>query len=704
MLKHREDPLPDFRSAAELPRAIAAAMRPPARITVSEAAERHRRLSNPGAYTGPWRNDMAPYMVEPMNRAIARDVDMSVWVGPTQFGKSEGFLNIIAHGIKYRPGDALVFQPTQGLALDFAERRIENKMLDISPDLGAEIGPDRSDDKRLTKTFRNGMMVSVAWPVTGQLSSRPVPTVLIDERDSMADDIGGEGDPVMLGRKRNETFGKNAVTVVASSPKREDYTGIVPLYDAGECNLFHWRCPECGEHFAPGFDANRKPTLDHLHIPQGADAETARAAARLICPHCGSLIEERFKFELNKSGVWLAKGQTIDREGRIAGARPRNRIASYWFHGLFVNTKRWGEIAAELVAARREFERTQDETKLKTFHQTTLGVTYKSAASVAASIDPDDLRARASGLSLGIVPAWVAMITCAVDVQGNRFDVKTVGWGRGGEAAVVDLFQIFKTVDESGQERLLDPAHRPEDWNLLFDQVLAKEYPVEGAGGAVMRPLKVALDSGGGAGVTGQAYEFMLRARKHAVHKRLMLIKGRGDRTLLNRAAPLVSVSMIETDLRGKRLKKGIRLHTLNVNALKDMAAARLGEKSPGPRYLHIPTDIPDRWFDEVTAEGRNAGGTWEKLRARNESWDLLVYNIAAFIQIGGFRINWDNPPAYARALVAPPPSETPNAVRPEASEVKPAAEKSVAAKPARKIKPWMLPRRGGGFVSRFRG
>ena len=35
-------------------------VRPPERLTVSQAAEKYRKLNNPGAYVGPWRNDMAP--------------------------------------------------------------------------------------------------------------------------------------------------------------------------------------------------------------------------------------------------------------------------------------------------------------------------------------------------------------------------------------------------------------------------------------------------------------------------------------------------------------------------------------------------------------------------------------------------------------------------------------------------------------------
>ena len=48
---------------------VAAAARPPDRLTVSEAAEKYRKLNNPGSYVGPWLNSTVPYLTEPMERA-----------------------------------------------------------------------------------------------------------------------------------------------------------------------------------------------------------------------------------------------------------------------------------------------------------------------------------------------------------------------------------------------------------------------------------------------------------------------------------------------------------------------------------------------------------------------------------------------------------------------------------------------------------
>jgi phage terminase large subunit GpA-like protein len=644
MIVSREEPLPPFAAASKVLRFAVQSLRPPPKVSVSEAAERHRRLSNPGGgYSGPWQNALAPYLVEPMDRAMSRDVKLLILVGPTQFGKTEIFLNIIAHAAKYRPGDILLFQPTKDLAIDFAERRLQNKCLDVSPDLQAELGPSRSDDKVLTKTFRNGLMVTIAWPVGSQLASRPLPTVLMDERDSMPDDIQGEGDPVALAEKRITNFGRNGVVVVASTPKRQDESGIMSLYKTGDRRIMHVRCPHCLGFFSPGFDADRKPTLKHLHIEPNATAEEAAAAACMICD-AGCVILEAEKPALVASGVWLALGQAIDADGNIQGQPPKTRVASYWFTGLLVRDKRWPDMAFEFVTARKALDERQDEQPLKTFWNTTMGAPYKPRHVSEGALDGAVLKARAEDYPLDTVPAWASFLLASVDVQGNRFVVSVIAFGPGGECAVISYFDIFKSADG---ERMVDPAKVAEDWDLLIDHVINRSFPVQGGGSMV--PFRTGIDTGGKDGVTGQAYDFWLRVRRlNRLDKRIVLLKG-GRKT----DAPLTSNSLIEADRRGRKLKKGIKLTTANVAAIKSMADIRLRMKAPGPGYIHLSKHLPDRYFEEVTAEVHGPNG-WDKLRPRNEAWDLLIYCLAVFIRIGGLRM-----PTVAAAAATPPPGQT---------------------------------------------
>lgn len=62
-------------------------VRPPERISVSEAAEKYRYLNNPGSYVGKWFNSKTPYMIEPMDECASLDFTGLVFVGPAQSAK-----------------------------------------------------------------------------------------------------------------------------------------------------------------------------------------------------------------------------------------------------------------------------------------------------------------------------------------------------------------------------------------------------------------------------------------------------------------------------------------------------------------------------------------------------------------------------------------------------------------------------------------
>ncbi len=664
MPKLREEALPSFVTAAAVRRSAASALRPPRRVTISECAERHRHVRNKGGgYSGPWRNSLTPYLVEPMDRQLRRDTDMVVVIGPAQFGKSEMYLNTVAHSALYAPRDILLIQPTKDLALDFSNRRIEQGLLNTSPDVKAQLGEDRGDDKVFTKTFKNSSMVTMAWPVSGQLSSRPVPFVLIDERDSIPDDIGGEGDPVILARKRNTQFGKNGITTVVSSPKREDIkTGIVPLFFTGDRNLWWWPCLDCGEFWSPGFDADQVPTMVHLRpIPPDATPDQAAAMAAMICPHCGSVTEsERHRTEMRAGGLWLPYGMGIRPSGDLVGERPVTRVGSYWLHGMVNAFKPLADLVHAYTTALRKYERTGDETDLKAEVNTTLGVYYKSkAVTEAAQLDPEVLKKRAVAFPAGVVPARAGAIFGTVDVQMNSFVVGIWAVAATGEFWLVSYFDIFKVVAADGTERQIAPATNGADWDVLFDQVVTSQWPIEGRD-EFMSPTLVTVDTGGKKGATGHAYAWWLSARKKfdqagtRLDRLIMLTKG-GNQA----AAPLITRTLIETDNRGRRLKKGVKLYILNVHALKDIASSRLQVAAPGPNYVHFSLDTPDRVFAEMCAEVRTEDEGWQKRSPRNEAWDLFVQALGAWVRKGGLKINPAAPPSWLRAVIvddaAPP-------------------------------------------------
>jgi len=639
-------------------------LRPPRRVSVSEWAEVNRQLRNPSGYTGPWKNDKTPYLVEPMDRTLSRAVEVLVLVGCSQFGKTDMGLNVVGHAIECQPRDILAVQYSREMAIDFFGDRIENKLIRPAPSLAAMVAAGRGADKTLEKRFTSGMRVVAGWPVAGQLASRPVPVQWLDERDRMPDDIGGEGDPVELAKKRGTTYGKNALVMVTSTPSglhpadagtdADDVSPVLVLYYQGDQNLWNWPCPDCGEYWTPGFGFDRKPTMAHLWIPDGATPEDARDRATLICPHCGTAdITEADKRGMNARGLWLPQGSTVSAAGEIKGTVPATRTASYWFCGLASPFRTIGQVAEELVQAERHYEATQDETKLKTAWNTALGFPYRPRVAGALPVEIEALDRRRENYKLGTVPDGVRYLTAAIDVQLRRWAVKIVGWNETAESWLVDRYDITHMPD--GSE--VDPANVPGHWDSMVAGVIRASYPMADDPGQRLGVASVAIDTGGAAGeeidgtptegVALQARNFARRQYVEGVKEwRIMLVKGAASRT-----AAMLPNPTWEVDDRGKRRPDAVAIYVIGVHAIKNVVDNRLRKTRPGPGYIHFPAEVPAGYFEEMTAE-RKIKGKWIK-SGRNEAWDLEVYAEAARQRLRPERVKWNNPPSWARPQAA---------------------------------------------------
>lgn len=91
----------------------ARALAPRKRITVSEWADQHRRLSSKGsARPGKWVTDANPPLREPMDalsrHSTAREV---VLMFPIQFGKTEVAINWLGYCMDHDPGPVMVCLP-----------------------------------------------------------------------------------------------------------------------------------------------------------------------------------------------------------------------------------------------------------------------------------------------------------------------------------------------------------------------------------------------------------------------------------------------------------------------------------------------------------------------------------------------------------------------------------------------------------------
>jgi len=652
--------------AREVRRAVAASVRPPEQMTVTEACKRYVKVRSASGAVIPWDENLTPYMSEPMNLLTSRDYDAVVFIGPAQSGKTQGLVTgFAAYIIKCDPSDFMILQTTKGTARDFDTQVIKRALRD-SPDLKEELAPGGKSDNTYDKVFKSGAILFQRWPSINELSGKPLKYGLMTDYDRMTQDISGEGSPFVLMGKRTSKFLSRGMTLVETSPGfsitdpqwRPRFTheappcgGALSIYNMGDMRRWYVKCPECGEHFMPPPD-ERGLDFSHTKDMFGATNTEMTRAVSFVCVTNGCLIDVKHKREMNQTGLWVPQDCYIE-NGKVAGTKRKSRVASFWFPGILAAYSDPEKMVEKFLNSCREFDITGEEQNLKACINVDFGAAFLSRNSVS-TISAEEYQTRAEELPKRMVPEGVRFLTAAIDVQGWGFEVQIEGHGIGYERWVIDRFAIrlSKRV-ERGEIIPCDPAGYLEDWDLITEKVLSVTYPLSDDSGRTMGIMKTSCDSGGKSGVTARAYDFWRGLRKKRAHKNFMLIKGERPKPEQNKARITLSYPENTSKNKKKANARGeIPLWILNTTKLKDSLSNDLARKTVGRGYIHFPDWLPASFYEELVAETRSDQG-WENIGGkRNESTDLFIYNDAALkakmIESRLFTIDWDKPPAWA--------------------------------------------------------
>ncbi|MBK6587955.1 MAG: phage terminase large subunit family protein [Acidobacteria bacterium] len=573
-----------------------------------------------------------------------------------------------ARNVVCDPGDMLILQMTQDKAREYSKTRIDRAIVH-SPQVAELMSKSGHNDNTHDKLFKHGMFVKIGWPTATQLSGSDYRYVALTDYDRMPDDVDGEGAPYGLALKRTQTFMSRGMCMVESSPGRPivdptwkpttphegpPCTGVVGIYNRSDRRRWYWPCPDCGEHFEakPGLELFGLPDEDNLiEIIREADIdELAGKYNRIICPHCGTLLEQKHKHPMNRRGRWVGDGQYITPDGEVCGTPMKSTIAGFWLGGVAAAYQNWHSLVVRYLQGLRDYVLTGSELALQNTVNTDQGMPYLSrllAQSAKGASGPESRKN--GGLQRFIAPDETRFVVAAVDVQGGqnaRFVVQVHAIGPHLEQWPLDRFAITESTRTGvdGGYAPIDPASYPEDWDMLNKLVLDATYRTSVEG----REIKIkamAIDTGGEDGVTGNAYQWYRRLRAENKHYGVMLVKGASTPT-----APLVKESWVGTKRHGE--KGDIPLYLLNSNMFKDMVSSALKRTLPGPTYMHMPGWLPRSFYDELNAEVRDAKGRWVKIKKRNEAFDLCAYIRALCVRLGADKpAFWENPPHWALPL-----------------------------------------------------
>lgn len=581
-----------------------ASLRPPPKLQLSEWIERNVYLpegvsSLPGAVRlWPFQREIADAIGDP-------SIERVTLVKPVRVGFTTLLTGALASYCANDPAPILALLPAEADCRDYMVSDVE-PIFAASPALDGMLSGDGEEGGRntlLSRRFPGGSLKIVAAKAPRNLRRHNVRVLFIDEADAM--EATAEGSPILLAERRTLSFADRKI-VMGSTPIFEETSHVLRSYAQSDGRIYEVPCPECS-------------TFIDLHWKdiQWPDGQPERA--HLICPACGSEVEEKHKPGMVAAGRWRATRPEV--RGH-AGFR-LNALVS-----LLPNAS-WGRLAREFLTVKN------DPATLQTFVNTILAQGWREEGE---ELDDTELSTRAEPFGLVAdektgctgIPAEVMVITAGVDVQRkDRLEVTFVGWDQDGNAYVLGHTVVWGMWDDDTTWAELDTVLKTR-W----------DHPLGG---------KIGIDATCIDSSDGVTMETVYRFAFPRFRRKVLAIKGdEGKR-------PWIKMSSAKV--------KGGHLFIVGVDGIKGAIISRLQRSN----MIRFSKSLPADWYEQLASERvivrYNRGQPqrrFERIKGRRaEALDCTVYAFAARQVVN---VNWTHragelaTPAEALPVRSAPP------------------------------------------------
>lgn len=642
--------------------ALAEALEPPQSISLTAWAKANLSVPDGPRQGEKWDPSLTPYIIEPLEM-LGPDspVNEIASMKSAQTAFTTMLIAAIGHSIDLDPCNLMIIQPTESALQDFNRDKL-HKAIEGSPTLKAKVKPQvsRSGEGSTTysKLFRGGSLTMAIGSSAADLRSKTIKKLFRDEIDEYPEDLDGQGDPLEISKSRQDSFlaGGEWKRVDISTPTIKGASQIEKRFMAGDQRYWNVPCPHCGEWFVfeygPHFRHNKG-------FPFGA---------HYAAPCCGSIINASERDGLVRKGKWVPRASR-------PGAFP-----SYHFNALSSPFVPWDTIAERAVSS------ASDPKAQKAFYNLTLGLPFEIKGDAPSH---KLLMQRSEDYGpRGHIPADGLILTAAADVQMRGIWYEVVAWGADRQSWVVDADYLDGPTDsvDGGAFELLA-------------KVLDSEWP--DAFGGTRKLDALGVDSGYRTHVVytwARSHDFKHPDSGQSVVLALDGRDGWGKQ-------PIGTPRLVDVDLEGRKIRKGVRLWPVGTWPLKAAAHAdmeklgkssRLPEDPPG--FCHFAKWLDETYFKQITSESlidsRVNGKTkkvW-KIHASekdNHLFDCRVYNMALAEYLGLSRWTPREVLALSRArglkpLAPPVPTSAP---LPEDEEAQTFRAPSIQAPPSEKPK-----------------
>lgn len=508
-------------------------------------------------------------------------IQETVFMKSSQVGWTEALNNVVGFHIDQDPAPILLLQPTIKLAETWSKDRFAPMQRD-TPCLRGAIADPKSRDSGNTilhKQFRGGQLTVVGANAPGDLASRPIRVLLLDEVDRFPVSAGTEGDPIDLARRRTSNF-RNRKILMGSTPTVKGASRIETAFEQSDQRFYLVPCPHCDE-------------FQRLVWSQVRWEEGRPETAAYVCQHCGAVLTDADKPEMLRRGEWRS-------------TKPFNGVAGFHISEIYSPWTSWPEMATAFLRAKK-FPET-----LQTWINTALGETWEEKGE---TVEPEGLLARREGYGPQELPPGVLLLTVGGDTQDDRIECQLIGWGANEECWILEQHVVR---GNPGDRRF---------WNEEIDAYLKRRYRTED--GRTLNVESAAFDSGGHH--TQAVYDYCVARRRF----RIWAIKGQAGagRLAWPKRASRVASSRVPLHIIGVDTIKSTLYGRLEKVTDPGPGYIHLPESFDEEHCRQLTSETRIRVF----VKGR-AAIVWKPRAAgiRQEVQDCWVYGYAAMVGRGG--------------------------------------------------------------------
>lgn len=605
---------------------------------------------------------LTPYLKGPADCCDIPAVNVIGIKGNTRSGKTVLFEGSALKGWDVGPlYNTLWFMQDERAINDYIDERGE-EMLHIHEAVEQKINWADRRNSRTRKMIGRALLLYRAATLAST-RGKAAPRIYADEIDAYMKRIR---DAIMgLVQNRQREYGNSALAILASHPDAGPDGGIDTIIRDSLVHLWHWLCPYCRNAASPAVEAEVRwawnvPQLlaRHQEMERLALADLLKEEARLVCPQegCHATFDDKERLELSNGGVWLQPHQRLMPDGNIEGDPEIRAVMGFVIHAFMAPFVKMDQTAADWGMAKLSADLTGNDINLRERTVKDLGETYLGTKDEEKTESWKIVKARLDApYDIKTVPTGVDFLTAFVDVQGDRFEVRIIGWSRSLESWLVDAYAIkqWPAFGKHGAFDNIDPGNRLTDWDVIEEAVLAARYPMAQAPDLTLGIAKTALNASGTPGTTNNARVWLANLLAGSIAGRadgrsyaswqIQLFQGAASKKAETYGRP----RQVMVDDAGKALRVPVFERQPNVHDIKKIIMRRMKIGEPGPGAMHMPFRLSPRYVRELVSE-RLVNGEWVATGA-NETFDGWVACEAARAWIQPDRPGlWEQRPEWA--------------------------------------------------------